>query len=232
MARVSVDQSALTDSRYEVLARLAGWANRHEALGRMVLVWNECQERGAYILKGATLDALLGCSEAGELLIGSALAKRIGAGRFYVKGTKGRIEWLAKKREAARENGKAGGRPPKPKTNQDRLPAVTPPAPAPAPAPAHQKEESEAPEIVGNGEASTDAAAGRPSPPSRRTGPSIRRRTGNGAGFRSLGLDEAAETATTESVKRRLKIEAQVIDEHPDWTSQQKRDEIARRFNA
>lgn len=139
MARVPVEQSALTDPRYAVLAKLAGWANRHEALGRMCLVWNACQEGETYHLSAPALDALLECKEAGELLRQSQLAQRIGAGRYYIKGTKGRIEWLAKKRAAARENGKQGGRPPKPITNQHRFPPETPLSLSLSPAPVEEE---------------------------------------------------------------------------------------------
>ena len=49
MARISVEQAALTDARFAVMAGILG-VSRHDALGRMVIVWNQCQESGSHVL--------------------------------------------------------------------------------------------------------------------------------------------------------------------------------------
>ncbi len=109
MARVNVEQKALTDPRFELLGQMLG-SNRFEALGRMLLVWHECQERGSYILTEKLLGIIMGSPKGVEWLIESDLAERDEAG-VRIKGTEGRIEWLEAKRTQARKNGGTGGRP-------------------------------------------------------------------------------------------------------------------------
>jgi len=133
MARVGVEQTALSDARFSTLGRLLG-TNRHEALGRMVLVWNECQERETYLLSGMILDGIFERDNAGELLAKAELVRPQGDS-YYICGTKGRIEWLSERRK----DGRKGGRP---KTIglttgiDGKLPADNPPTLTPAPTPA------------------------------------------------------------------------------------------------
>ena len=147
MARITVEQTALVDPRFELLGRLLE-SNRHEALGRMLLIWNACQERESYTLAAKFVSAVLGHPQGAAWLADECeLAEWVDDATLRIKGTEGRIEWLAKKRAAARENGSRGGR--KPISNQERtdvgsppvshrLQPATPPAPAPAPAPAQE----------------------------------------------------------------------------------------------
>ncbi len=114
MARVNVEPIALSDSRFDLLAQLAGLADRDHALGKMVRVWNECQERESYVLPGQMLDAIFGKHLIGDVLTQSGLAKRTRGRLFYICGTRGRIEWLIKRREEGRKGGSLGGRPSKP----------------------------------------------------------------------------------------------------------------------
>jgi hypothetical protein len=143
VARVNVDQKALTDSRFAILARLMGTGDRDTALGRMIRVWNECIERETYELPTLVIETIFDQSDAPDWLIESGLAERSNERSLRIKGTEGRIEYLAKKRANAKRNGKLGGRPPKTnigsEQNQRRLQTETPPAPAPAPAPAQRK---------------------------------------------------------------------------------------------
>lgn len=118
MARVNVEHKALTDQRFEMLGKLLG-SNRHEALGRMLLVWHECQEHGSYILPEKRVNIIMGTVQGSEFLIESDLAERVDGG-LRIKGTVGRIEWLQEKRETGKEfghlgakHGKKGGRPKK-----------------------------------------------------------------------------------------------------------------------
>lgn len=133
MARIAVEQSALTDPRYARLGKLLG-ISRWDALGRMTYVWNHCQESFSYVLDAETVNHLFDdISGLSEALLKSGLAQKHRHG-LYISGTKGRIEWLENKRRAGRENGKLGGRPKKTEAkgndNQDRLRTETPPAPA------------------------------------------------------------------------------------------------------
>src|SRR5262245_30037125 len=139
MARVNVDQKALSDPRFGVLARLMGTGDRDTALGRMVRVWNECAERETQVLSHAVLEDIFGHPDAANWIVTAELgslnyrgvSKRTKSNYIRIKGTAGRIEWLAKRRQEGRLGGRKGGRPPK---TPRGLPPETPPAPAPAPA--------------------------------------------------------------------------------------------------
>jgi hypothetical protein len=114
------------------------------ALGKMVRLWMQCIERETYAVTKPVIVALFnGATDAPEWLVSAELAEPIEGG-FRIKGTRGRIEYLAEKRAKARENGTKGGRPRKPTlvsgNNRRRGVVETPPAPAPAPAPAHIEE--------------------------------------------------------------------------------------------
>lgn len=133
MARINIEQKALSDRRFQTLGRLTG-ETRHAALGRMALVWNECQERETYILTSGEIDDtspdLQGFSDA---VVASGLARHEDGG-IYICGTRGRIEWLAKRRKEGRE-ATGGGRPSHPIPSDGAetprgLPEKTPPSPA------------------------------------------------------------------------------------------------------
>jgi hypothetical protein len=137
VARINVEQKALSDPRYSVLGTLLG-TSRHEALGLMIVVWNECQERESYYLSGAILNGIFSRENAGHVLSKSELARDTETKGYYICGSKGRIEWLRKRRKEGRLGGKLGGRPKKPlgvRVGVDgKQRPETPPAPAPAPA--------------------------------------------------------------------------------------------------
>jgi hypothetical protein len=105
----------------------------------MVEVWNECQERETYHLSQAVLNALVGATNSGDVLVRSQLAVETKRHGYRIKGTKGRTEWLKERRK----DGKRGGRPKKTLgltigIDGKQRPA-NPPAPAPAPAPAQKQ---------------------------------------------------------------------------------------------
>lgn len=149
MARVNVEQKALTDPRFDLLGRFLE-STRHDALGRMIFVWNECQERSSYTLPACIVSAIMGNLDGCEWLVQADLGQWVDDNTVRIKGTEGRIEWLGIKRATAQTNGKKGGRPitkHQPTNNlqttdigSPSVPVgnlyVTPPAPAPAPAPA------------------------------------------------------------------------------------------------
>ena len=201
MARVGVEQKALTDPRFDLLGRAFG-TTRFDALGRMLLVWNECQERGSYHLPTAVVSALLAHDSGAELLVKCGLAehkrskKSDAEPHLRIKGTEGRIEWLAVKRERAKENGAKGGRPrrlqaetqPEPKKNQRRFPQETPLTPAltPAPATAQKTEEKES-ASQSNGEAPSPAAM-KPDEPAVKATPKSPRKTPDSPHHRSIAV--------------------------------------------
>ncbi len=155
MARVNVEQTALTDRRYQTLGRLYK-KDRWWALSRMIAVWNQCQEEEVYHLSDDNLlDIHPDLKGFGDAMIKAELARREDDGSVYICGTKGRIEWIKHKREAGKEHGHKGaaygvkgGRPKKPpnegfekpphggseETPKRGEPRNPPPAPAPAPA--------------------------------------------------------------------------------------------------
>ena len=233
MARISVDQAALTDSRYEILAQIAGLADADHARGRMIRVWNECQERETYTLRAETLDSIFHVEASGELLIRSALARRVRPGLFYVCGSRGRIEWLKKRREEGRKGGFKGGRPKKPIGVSDGktpggIRGETPPAPAPAPAPAQTQN---------------------PPTPRKRGDPDQDRGPGNGAGpgpqTRALRRERerlAVDAVTDpgwkpdeiqrQALERRRELQSLVAEEHRDWRGPEISAEASRRWKA
>jgi hypothetical protein len=144
VARVNVEQKALTDPRFRKLGRLllGQDVDAHVAqaagIGWMTFIWNECQERNTYTLKDDALDTITDRQNSAELLITSGLAERQKPDRIRIRGTRDRIEWLTN----LRKNGAKGGRPPKNQSKTkgkpdgfegekpDGKPERNPPAPA------------------------------------------------------------------------------------------------------
>jgi hypothetical protein len=114
MARISVEQKALTDSRFTQLGlhitpkglAINGYFLHALGLGAMIYVWNECQERGCHSLHAMDLEALgvqlglLGGSFA-SAIVQSELGKwNRSHTEVRIRGTEGRIEWVKKLRES------------------------------------------------------------------------------------------------------------------------------------
>jgi hypothetical protein len=153
MARVNVEQKALTDARF---GRLGLLLVQHEypeitidtaqclGVGRMVKLWNECQERNTYTLTDHDLVVLLAHRDAPSILISCGLGERFKRGVVRIKGTTDRIEWLAKARQNGQlgaEHGAKGGRPKvtpheTPEKPPEGLAEKPPPTPTPTPTPA------------------------------------------------------------------------------------------------
>jgi hypothetical protein len=141
MARINVEQRALSDSRFRCLGTLLGASPelaQATGLGVMLGVWNEAQEREVFTFTALELDAITGCHLFGTHAVHAGLMERTRGRKFRVKGADGRLEWLGKKRRIGRLNGKLGGRPKRtnegtkqePTENQHRFRELTPPAPA------------------------------------------------------------------------------------------------------
>jgi hypothetical protein len=131
MARITVEQVALTDTRYVHLGRLYK-KDRLWALGVMVFIWNQCQELEKYCLTPEEISYVHeGIKRLPENLVLTHLAELQPDGSLYIRGTKGIIEWLAERRK----DGKKGGRPHNPMVNPMVLPQNNPPVPVPVPVP-------------------------------------------------------------------------------------------------
>lgn len=119
MARVNVDQRALTDSRFTELGMIllgdkagSGYGCHALGLGVMIHVWNECTERGCHALHDVTLGAIqiqlgLNCGSLGSAICIVGLGERTAdEAMVRIKGTTGRVEWLEESRKSNRERQK------------------------------------------------------------------------------------------------------------------------------
>lgn len=98
-ASVRIEDEAFSDGRFEHLGRLLG-STRYDALGRMAYLWKQCTQEGRYVLPIPDVEL--------HVPVDALLASRLGEkcrGGIRIKGTKGRVEWLDKKRKAARLGG-------------------------------------------------------------------------------------------------------------------------------
>lgn len=169
---VRIEDEAFSDIRVRLLAQLAGYANEFEALGRLSHLWRACTQLGRHDLPDGMVSLVMGPGGV-DALIGSELGERVGD-LVRIKGTRGRIEWLAEKRETSAAGGRAraaaasraGGKFAKSDSQIAESAALTPAdqhststlpagaggappaltsAPAPAPAPAQRSEPNTTP---------------------------------------------------------------------------------------
>lgn len=106
MANVTFDDASRTDPRFVVLGKLLG-TSKFDARGRMLEVYSYCTENGTHFVSSAMLDALVERESFGRDLVAAELAEAANDGTFRIRGTKGRIEWLARLRKNARKGGAA-----------------------------------------------------------------------------------------------------------------------------
>jgi uncharacterized phage protein (TIGR02220 family) len=116
VARVNVDQHALTDARFSRLAELRGWADADHARGKMLRIWNETIHRGS-VLPVWLIEHHLGRDSAKDLLecqlaqlvmlAGESAGVPAGDTLVRIRGTEGRTDWYEKKVKAAALGGKA-----------------------------------------------------------------------------------------------------------------------------
>ena len=107
MARINVEQKALSDPRFTALARLRKYDDPDLALAKMVRVWNECIERSSYSLPCWVVEAIFCDSDAPADLVTVELAEWESDDRLRIKGTEGRTEYLGDLRAAKVRGGKA-----------------------------------------------------------------------------------------------------------------------------
>lgn len=138
-AAVRIEPSAWDDPRFVMLGKML-CTTKFDALGRVAKLWAHCTDRNSHFVTAEVIDIVCDYEGAHLHLVACDLAEEID-GLIRVKGTKGRIEWLANKRK----NGDKGGRPrktkPKPIGYSNAKPIGFPknnplvPAPALVPAP-------------------------------------------------------------------------------------------------
>jgi hypothetical protein len=109
-APVRIDASAWGDLRFATLARLCGFADAEHALIKVAKIWSwqtehYTDEAPTYEVDLDTIESALGEGSAINL-IRARLAEEGPLG-FRIKGSKGRIEWLWKSRNASRKGGEA-----------------------------------------------------------------------------------------------------------------------------
>src|SRR5688500_11556031 len=102
--RVNVDTKAFTDPRFFRLgAKLK--TNRHEALGRCLLVWSVAYENRSPIITAADIDAAADQIGFAAAMIAADLAQNH-RGKVRLRGIVDRVHWLIgqdRKREKANE---------------------------------------------------------------------------------------------------------------------------------
>lgn len=155
MARINVEQTALSDTRYKALARMLDLGDADHALGKMVRVWNECTERETYTLPCWAIEAIFDSDQAPQAVVDAELAEWVDdtMRHLRIRGTKGRIEWIGRFRNADKvragkvraananrdpHTGTFTSTPPAPSSKTKvftSTPPARPAAPSPSPAP-------------------------------------------------------------------------------------------------
>lgn len=155
-ASVRIEDEAFSDTRIERLGVLLD-TSRYDALGRLAYLWRQCTAMGKDVLAEELVEHHVNI----EALVQSGMAEKTDDG-VRLKGARGRIEWLASKREVGKKvgpkgarYGSLGGRPKvgavtaakgKARKDQHATPAPVPaPVPAAVAAPASAEPSVEAP---------------------------------------------------------------------------------------
>ena len=102
MAAIRIESQAFGDLRFEALARAANLTDADHAIGKMARLWRACTDRQVYVLEESVVAIVIDPAT----LISVGLGERVDGG-IRIRGTKGRIEWLAAKRKASRKGGLA-----------------------------------------------------------------------------------------------------------------------------
>jgi hypothetical protein len=110
LARISIEAGAWTDPRFAMLARYLGLADAEHALIRCARVWAWQTERftpdaPTYVVTAELLETLMGPGSPAAL-VRADLAEELPEG-FRIRGSEGRIEWLANRRRSAVMGGRA-----------------------------------------------------------------------------------------------------------------------------
>lgn len=110
MARVNVEQKALTDPRFWMLGELSGAPPEYcQAVGLLlaIRIWNECIERETDILRGEIAQALMQDTAGAQRFVDCDLAEWVDEleTMIRVKGCTGRTDYKAKIRAGNRAGG-------------------------------------------------------------------------------------------------------------------------------
>ncbi len=151
-ASVRIEDEAFSDERFVILGRLILPGSTMEiasaiGIGIMSKLWRACTAAGEYQLPAALIAVHVDPIFVESAMLGEWVAGAENGQIMRIRGTRGRIEWLAKRRKDAKKAGKARAKSGQrvagrftsasPATAGTASPAETsPPAPAPAPAPA------------------------------------------------------------------------------------------------
>lgn len=106
------------DVRFSKLARKLGLKKPEYAIGAMLPIWFHCTQFGVYEISADDLELLSGRKNFDEILVSCGLAEKKSEGKFYISGSRGRVEWLTRLRENGK-HGSAGGRPKKTKAKDN-----------------------------------------------------------------------------------------------------------------
>ena len=106
MARVNIEDSTWNDIRFEILGNLLGEDNLC-AIGRVARIWAYCTDRQKHTISNHEIEVLGKKCNLASKLVECGLAIKRKNDSFYIKGTIGRIEWLASLRNSSRKGGEA-----------------------------------------------------------------------------------------------------------------------------
>lgn len=106
MPPVRIDAKVWNDWRFKALAKSMSrelpWA-----IGAMAMVWRHCTENQTYSVSRSALETIVENPGFVDSMITCGLGEVLENGEIRVRGTGGRIEWLAVLRERARKGGEA-----------------------------------------------------------------------------------------------------------------------------
>lgn len=107
---LKVDVAAIhEDSRYNVLATLAGYPNRHMARGMLECVWLVCLRTGSGQIPVVVVDEILG-KGVHQAVVDARLAEFVNATTLRIFGFAGRADWTPEAKSQALESRRRGGR--------------------------------------------------------------------------------------------------------------------------
>lgn len=97
MASVNLEFSAYLDPRFKVLGKLSG-LSKFDAIGRMGIIWVHCVEKCQNVLSPLVVDLLAELDGYSSWVVEAELGERLQDGEIRIRGTEGRIEYLAQAR--------------------------------------------------------------------------------------------------------------------------------------
>jgi hypothetical protein len=98
---VRVETKAFSDNRIAHLGAILE-TSRYDALGRCCHIWEECTQRNSHILPEEVVNLIVDSNALVKAGLGAKTKRGI-----RIRGTKGRIEWLAKLRKNSEKGGEA-----------------------------------------------------------------------------------------------------------------------------